>query len=96
VDEDDRAGRSIERLAVERERRTPGEHDVDLLVAERGLRVLLDDDIADAGGGIGVDPERADIERPSDRFPQERAVDDRDRLDLVQTDRLPAFGHRAL
>ena len=43
ADEDDRSGGRVERLLVERERRTAREHHVDLLVTVGLLRVLLDD-----------------------------------------------------
>ena len=48
-EEDDRAGGRVDRLARQRERRAPAEHDVQLLVVPRGgaeLVVLLDDVLA--------------------------------------------------
>jgi hypothetical protein len=88
-DEDDRSGRCVERLVAERERRPAAQHEVDLLVAERRLLVRLHDVVARARRDVRVDPEGADVERAAYRTPQERALDDRDRLDVLQTDAPP-------
>ena len=92
-DEDNRAGRSVERFAVERERGVPGKNDVHLFVAERRLRVLLDDVVTGLGSDVRVDPEGPDVERPPNRAPEQGAVDHRDGLDLVDQHALPAVGH---
>ena len=93
ADEDRGPGRRVEALPVERERRAPCEDEIDLLVAVGPLRVLLDDIVARVGRDVRVDPERADVERPPHRPPEQRAADDRDRLDLVELDALPPLGH---
>ena len=78
ADEDHRAVRGIELLAVERERGLARDDDVGLLVPERLLGVLLDDVVAGARR-VRVDAERVDAERPPDRLPADAR--DRDRLD---------------
>ena len=87
-------GRCVERLLVERESRTAGEHDVDLLVPERAFRVLLEDVVTRPRCNVGVDPECSDVERSPHRAPQERSVHDRNRLNLVEVDALPAVWHQ--
>jgi hypothetical protein len=95
ADEDDGARRGVHSLVVELEGRPAGKDDVDLFVPERLLRVLLDDVVPDSGRDVGVDSERADIERPPNGPPEELSPDDRNRLDLVQPNALPAFRHPA-
>ena len=60
------------------------DHDICLLMPERLLGVLLDDVIADRGSGVGVDPERVDAERATQRLPLHAG--DGDRLDLGDPD----------
>ena len=84
ADEDDRALRRVDLLAVERERGVADDHDVRLLMPERLLGVLLDDVVADRGRGVGVDPEGVDAERPAQRLPLHAG--DGDRLDLGDPD----------
>src|SRR3990170_4336204 len=91
--EDHGARRCIELDAVERERRSSGEDDVDLLVPECFLRVLLHDRVADARCDVGIDPERADIEGATDGLPEERSADDPDRFDPLESHALPSIGH---
>ena len=93
ADEDDCPRGRVDGLVVEREGCPAGQHDVHLFVPEGALRVLLDDVVARIGRHVRVDPECSDVERPPDRPPEERAVHDRDRLDLVQADALPTLGH---
>jgi hypothetical protein len=95
ADEQDRSGRRLERFVVQRERGAPREHDVDLLVPERLLGVLLHDLVTRIRREVGVHAERADVERPAQGPPEKRAVDDGDRLDLVDADALPGVGHDA-
>ncbi len=66
------------------------EHDVDLLVPKELLRMLLDHVVACLPGDVCVDAERADVERPSDRAPEDLAADDRNGLDVVELDAPPA------
>ena len=93
ADEDDRARRRVDHLVVERERRSAREDDVDLLVPERLLRVLLDDGVPGVRRDVRVDSEGADVQRPTNRAPEERAADDRNRLDLLEPDAAPPVGH---
>ena len=80
ADEDDRALRRVDLVAVERERGMADDHDVRLLVPERLLGVLLDDVVARGQRAVGVDPEGVDAERPAQRLPVHAG--DGDRLDL--------------
>ena len=75
VEIDECAGGRVDLLAVDGERRVPGDDGVDLLVAELRLGVLLDDLVAGVRGGIRVDPERGDTECLAHRLPDERAED---------------------
>lgn len=93
TDEDEGPRRRVECLVIEREGCPTGEHEVDLLVPERALRMLLDDVVARIRRDVRVDSERSDVERPTNRLPQERAAHDRDRLDFVQANALPARCH---
>ncbi len=92
--EHDGPGRRVERLVVERKGRMTREDEVDLLVPERLLGVLLYDVVAGIRRDVGVDPERADVERSTNRSPKQRVVDDGDRVDLVESNALPARTHR--
>ena len=89
LDEDDGAGRRVQGLTVERERRAPAQDDVHLLVPKRRLGGLLDHVVAGVRGDVGVDPERTDAERPANRSPQECALHDGNRLDLLEPDAPP-------
>ena len=62
-------------------------------MAERLLGVLLHDVVSVIRGDIGIDSEGADVERSPHRAPEQRAADDRDRLDLVQPDAAPTLRH---
>jgi hypothetical protein len=93
ADEDGGSGWSVDSLAVEREGRAAGQDDVDLLVSIGLLGVLLDDVVAGLRRDVGVDPEGTHVERPSHGSPEERPVDDRDRLDVVEANALPAGCH---
>jgi hypothetical protein len=55
--------------------------------------VLLDHVVARIRGDVRVDPERADVERPPHRPPQERVADDGDRLDVFEAHTFPTAGH---
>ena len=71
-DEDDGAGRRIELVSGDGEARRAGEDDVELLVpAGSGskLVVVLDQLVSWRRGPVGVDPERGDAERSSQRLP---------------------------
>ncbi len=95
ANEDDRAGRCVDRLAVDRERRSPLDHEVELLVALRAradLVVLADDVRAGLGRAPGVDSETADVQMPADRGPSDRRVAGRD-LDLGQRRHLELLAH---
>ena len=64
---DERAGRRVDLLAVDREHRVARDDDVHLLVAERLLGVLLDHLVAGLRRRVRVHPERGDAERAADR-----------------------------
>ena len=84
-EEHERAGGRVDLVAVDREARVAGEHDVELLVAargSRGLRVLLDHILPGGRRRVGVDAEGAHAERVAQRMPEQRAADRRDRLEL--------------
>src|SRR4051812_17231881 len=70
---DVRAGRGVERLAVDGEPRSPAEDEVELLVAVLALVVRLDDLLAGLGGRVGVRAEGPEAERQTDGAPGERA-----------------------
>ena len=72
AEEDGRAGGHVDLVAVEDERRAPGDDDVELLVAEPLLVVLLDDVLAGLRRRVGVDPERGDPEVLPERRPAQR------------------------
>ena len=71
--EDDRPGRRVDLLAVDREDRVPGHDDEEFLVAVRlvllvvGLVMRLDHLVAGVSGR-GVDAERLDVEVPPDQM----------------------------
>src|SRR5450755_4273718 len=71
--EDDRPGRRIDLLAVDREDRMSGHHGEELLVAVRlvllvvGLVMLFDHFVAGVSGR-GVDAERLDVEMATDEI----------------------------
>ena len=95
ADEDDRAGRRVEILAVDRELRAAAEDDVHLLVpagAAAQLVVVLDDVLADALARVDVRPERADPEPAPQRVPDDAR--DRDRVEVVEVHGLPTRRHR--
>jgi hypothetical protein len=76
LDEDERGLRRIEGLAVDRERRPPREHDVQLLVVARATAGLI---VAGHDGlprlaEIGAEPERAQPERCAERQPPPAGV----------------------
>ena len=89
---DDRPRGRVVLLAVEREGRPAGDDDVHLLVAEPLLGVLLDDVLARACD-VRVRPERLDAQRPAKRLPVDACGEDR--LELVETKRLPAVRRHA-
>src|SRR5262249_22858325 len=70
-------------VAAHREARAAAEHEVDLLVLQRLLRMLFDDLAACLARGVGVDAERADVETPAHRVPDE-PVGHLDRVQLVE------------
>ena len=77
LDVDERAGRRRDALAVDGERRAPGEDEVELLVAagpRAELVVLADDLLARLGRPPGVDPERLDPEHGADHVPARAAL----------------------
>src|SRR5581483_8211465 len=81
---DERAGGSVDLLAVELEARAARVDEVDLLllVVLSGLVVLVDDPVARLAARPGVDPERLDAEVMPHRPPGSAAV--ADLLDLVE------------
>src|SRR5439155_24581199 len=92
-EEADRAGGSVELLAVEREPRAAGDDDVELLVT-RAFDVLLHDPAAEALRGVGVRAERADAGPAPDRTPLE-PFRDRDPVELVEAQHLVRGAHVA-
>ena len=91
--EDDRAGGSVELLAVEREPRAAGDDDVELLVAAP-LDVLLDHPAPDALRRVRVRAERADAEPAADRPPLE-PLGHGDPVEVVEAQRLVRAAHVA-
>ena len=87
VEVDERPRRSVDLLAVDRERGVAGDDGIDLLVAELLLGVLLDDFVACVRRCVRVDSERGDAERLAHGLPDE-CPEDGDPLDLVQAENL--------
>jgi hypothetical protein len=81
---DERAGRRVDLLAVEGERRASAQHDVDLLVAVRALGVLLDHPLAGLLRRVCVRAERADVEPAPERSPRQALVVGGERLEVVE------------
>jgi hypothetical protein len=82
ADEDQRPRRRVELVAADGEGCVATDDDVQLLVP-RALVVLLDHDGAGLAGRPGVDPERLDPKRASDRRPAVRQRERRDRRGRV-------------
>jgi hypothetical protein len=85
AEEHERPGRRLEVILVDRERRAPGEHDIQLLVptAPQQFVVLLDHLRARGVGGVCVDPERLDPEVVADGTPDRVDPERREALDLI-------------
>ncbi len=81
---DDRAGRRVEVVPVDREPCEAGDDDVDLLVPGAFV-VLFDHEVADLLGRVRVHAERADAEPPADRPPLEPFLD-RNPVELVDSE----------
>jgi hypothetical protein len=87
LEEDERSRGRLELLVMGTESRAAPDDHVELLV---GVLVLFDDEVARLVAAVGVDAERVNPERVPDGLSPQRAVQRRQRLDLVEVDALHA------
>lgn len=91
-DEHVRAARSFVGLAVDRERRTARDDEVELLMTRLILTMRLHDVLSDLGRGVGVAAERANPARRAHRMPDQVSRPG-NRLQLIEMDYAGRLGH---